>query len=120
MYRLCELIRSGRRVLQRLCVLLAAAVGTFLEGVAVHAFLHGGIAFVGADVDNIKRAVIFAAHIVTALFNGAMDIGVLLLIHHNRKSSFHFVFAQQINGLSCWHSYSMHPCDAFMHEKELI
>ncbi len=70
----------------------------------------------GADVDNIKRAVVLAAHIVAALVNGAMDVGVLLLIHHGRKSSFRFVFARQSNGLSCRHSYSMLRLAAFMHD----
>ncbi len=68
---------------------LLAAARTLLEGIAVNAFLHGGVALMSADIDDIEGAVILAAHIVAALFNGAMDVGVLLLIHHGRKSSFH-------------------------------
>lgn len=65
-----------------------AAAGFLLKGIAVHTFLDGGVVLVGADVDHIQSAIVFAAHIVAALLNGAVNVGVLLTIHHDERSSF--------------------------------
>lgn len=111
--------RTSRRALLPMRDLLAAA-GSLFEGIAIYAFLHGGIVLVGADIDYIQCAVVLAAHIVAALVNSAMNVGVLLLVHHGRKISFRFVFARQSNGLSCRHIYSMHKCGAVMHCMEFL
>ena len=60
----------------------APAAFSFDERIAVHAFLDAGVCFVCADIDHIERAEMLAAKVMAALVNGAMDIGVFLLIHH--------------------------------------
>jgi len=65
-----------------------AAAGSLFKGIAVYTFLHSRVVLVGADVDYIQSAVVLAAHIVAALLNGAVNVGVLLTIHHNERSSF--------------------------------
>ena len=58
-----------------------SAAAFLFKGIAVHAFLLGRIAFVGADIDHIQRAVVVAAKVVAALLNGAVNIRVLMLFH---------------------------------------
>lgn len=53
------------------------------KGIAVHALLDARIALVRTDIDHIEGTELFAAQIVSALFHGAMDVRVFLLIHHN-------------------------------------
>ena len=61
--------------------LRSAAAAALLTGIAVDALLHRRIAFMRADAHNIQCAEILAAQIVTALIHGAVDIGVLVLLH---------------------------------------
>lgn len=81
------------RYVQTLCIQytgsqgsLSAAAGTLFKGIAIHTFLNGRVALVGTNVDHIERAVILAAHIVAALFHGAVNVRVFLLIHHGEGS----------------------------------
>lgn len=56
------------------------------ERCAVHALLDAGIRLMGVDVDLIERAVGLRAEVVRALVNGAVDIGVFLIVHSALRS----------------------------------
>ena len=59
----------------------SAAALALLKGIAVHTFFHSGILLVRADLDHIERAEVFAAKIVAALLDGAVDVRILAFVH---------------------------------------
>lgn len=69
---LCRCCRSGR-------LALCAAL---YEGVAVGALRNGGVALVGAHTDAVQTAVVFGDHVVLALGDRALDVGVLVFHFH--------------------------------------
>lgn len=74
---------------------LLTAASALLEGIAVHAFLHGGVGFMRADVHLRQRAEVFRAEIVAALLNGAVNVGVLAFVHDVRS----FRFSQTVSSM---------------------
>ena len=52
-----------------------------LEGHAVRALVHGGIALVSADKDPVQRAVVLPGAVVGAVGNGAFDALVGVTAH---------------------------------------
>ena len=52
-----------------------------MEGHAVGALIHGGVALVGAHQDPIQGAVVLAAAVVAALMHGALDGLIGMTIH---------------------------------------
>lgn len=61
----------------------SAAAAALLKGIAVHALLLRGLCFVRSDADNIQCAEILTAKIVAALLHGAVNVGVLVLLHNH-------------------------------------
>ena len=56
-----------------------------LEALAIHALLLGGIALVGADLHGGQSAVLLVAAMMSALFNGAVDSGIGIVVHRRRS-----------------------------------
>ena len=52
-----------------------------LEGHAVSALIHSGIAFMGAHQNTIQRAVVSAVAVMCALLHGAFDTLVCIAVH---------------------------------------
>ncbi len=76
--------------------LAASAAGAGLEnkGFTVGALGHGGVHFVCADHDLVKRAEVFALYMMGALLNGA---------------------GNTVIGLLCFHDCFNHPLEIFTH-----
>ena len=72
----------------------SAAAIPLLKGCAVHALLDCRIGLVGADVNLIERAVIFAAHVMRTLPDRTMNIRILSVVH-KRYSFLRGIFAVQ-------------------------
>ena len=54
------------------------------EALAIGAFIHGGMGFVGSHLDFIQRAVVGALAVIGAGFNGAAD--TMIGMFHDRMS----------------------------------
>ena len=52
-----------------------------VEGLAVGALIHAGIALVGADLDPFQSAILLAVAVVAALLDGAADASVAVIAH---------------------------------------
>lgn len=68
--------------------LFAAGTASLYEGIALGTFGYCRIRLVCADLDTVKAAVILGFHVVLALRNGALDVGILLHLVHHHESFF--------------------------------
>ena len=76
------MIAAASSTAQAKAAAFAAAQGLlFAEGLAVGALIHGGICFMGADLDAIQAAVVLGVAVISALSNGTFDTFVGMTAH---------------------------------------
>ena len=63
-----------------------------VEGHAVGALVHSGIALMGAHQNGIQRAVVLGAAVVGALLYGAFDALVGMAVHRKILLAFYFIW----------------------------